>query len=42
MNKVKNEKGDRSLPEINYHVAYEKIETVNSRTKVRHLLGIRK
>jgi hypothetical protein len=43
MKRVKNEKGDRSLPEINYHVAYEKkLQTVNFRTKVRHFLGIRK
>nr|WP_161941961.1 IS30 family transposase [Petrimonas mucosa] len=26
------EKGDRSLPKINYYVAYEKIQTVNFRT----------
>jgi hypothetical protein len=24
-----NKKGDRSLPKINYYVAYEKIQTVN-------------
>ena len=32
--KTIHEKGDRSLPEINYYVAYE-IQTVNFRAKVR-------
>src|SRR5690554_1235164 len=36
------EKGDRSLPKINYYVAYEKIQTVNFRTKVRDLFRFRK
>jgi len=35
------EKGDRSLPKINYYVAYEKIQTVNFRTKVRDLFRFR-
>ena len=39
----KNKKGDRSLPKINYYVAYvEKIQTVNFRTKVRHLFRLTK
>ncbi len=29
-----NKKGDRSLPKINYYVAYEKIQTVNFRAKI--------
>jgi len=29
-----NKKGDRSLPKINYYVAYEKIQTVNFRAKL--------